>query len=109
MFFVNKLISTEKIASAKEGVRVTDSKKNHLNTSIQRLYTWTRLGRSGVIQTWYSQSSHWCTFRMHAWKLLRVYRAEFSSLCYHFGRVCVKACYYTYIYMIARMTNSLAI
>jgi hypothetical protein len=36
MFFVNKLISTEKITSTKEGVRVTE---NHLNTSIQRLNT----------------------------------------------------------------------
>jgi hypothetical protein len=34
-----ELISTEKIASTKEGLRVTDSKENHLNTSIQRLNT----------------------------------------------------------------------
>jgi hypothetical protein len=43
MFFVNKLISTEKNASTMEGVRVTDSKENRMNTSIQRLNTTTRL------------------------------------------------------------------
>jgi hypothetical protein len=62
-FFVNKLISTDKIASAKEGVNVTDSTENHLNTCSQRLYlnTWRAISDSSVVFTEFT-----LVFRMHA-------------------------------------------